>query len=119
MGINLDSLPEELRKKIIDLQNKQVQLQNLRNTHEFLESQNRDTELCIQELEKANPDTTVYKSIGGVLVKSSRDRLLDEKKSLKISTEMRLKSIKQKEERSIQELETIRKSIQADFQKNQ
>ena len=119
MGINLDNVPEELRKKIIDLQNKQVQLQNFRNSHEYLESQNRDTELSIQELEKATSDATVFKSIGGILVKSTRDKLLDEKKSLKVSIEMRLKTIKQKEERSIQELEQIRKSIQSDFQKNQ
>ena len=118
MGMNLDNLPEDLRKKIIELQNLQVQLQNFRNTHEFLESQNRDTELCIQELEKADQDTTVYKSIGGILVKSTRDRLLDEKKSLKVSTEMRLKTIKQKEERSLQTIEQMRKSLQADLQKN-
>ncbi len=119
MGMNLENLPEDIRKKIADLQNIQIQLQNFRNTHEFLESQNRDTELCIQELENADQDTTVYKSIGGILVKSTRDRLLDEKKSLKISTEMRLKTIKQKEERTLQTLEQMKKSLQSEIQHNQ
>ncbi len=116
MGANLDNLPENIKKKIVDLQNLQIQLQNLRNTHDFLKSQQNETELAIEELEKASPDTPVFKSIGGILVKSTRDKLLDEKKSLKISTEMRIKTVKQKEERSIQTLENMRKSLQSDLQ---
>jgi prefoldin beta subunit len=116
MGTNLDNLPEDVKKKIMDLQNLQIQLQNLRNTHEFLENQRRETDLAIEELEKVGPDAVVYKSIGGIMVKSDRDKLLDEKKSLKVSTEMRLKTVKQKEERTIQTLENMRKSIQADLQ---
>ncbi len=116
MGTNLDNLPEDVKKKIMDLQNLQIQLQNLRNTHDFLENQRRETDLAIEELEKVGPDAVVYKSIGGIMVKSERDKLLDEKKSLKVSTEMRLKTVKQKEERSIQTLENMRKSLQADLQ---
>ena len=116
MGTNLDNLPEDVKKKIMDLQNLQIQLQNLRNTHEFLENQRRETDLAIEELEKVGPDAVVYKSIGGIMVKSERDKLLDEKKSLKVSTEMRLKTVKQKEERTIQTLENMRKSLQADLQ---
>ncbi len=116
MGTNLDNLPEDVKKKIMDLQNLQIQLQNLRNTHDFLENQRRETDLAIEELEKVGPDAVVYKSIGGIMVKSERDKLLDEKKSLKVSTEMRLKTVKQKEERSIQTLENMRNSLQADLQ---
>lgn len=116
MGTNLDNLPEEVKKKVMDLQNLQIQIQNLQNQHNYLESQRRETDLAIEELEKVGPDAVVYKSIGGIMVKSERDKLLDEKKSLKVSTEMRLKTVKQKEERSIQTLENMRKSLQADLQ---
>ena len=116
MGTNLDNLPEDVKKKIMDLQNLQIQLQNLRNTHEFLENQRRETDLAIEELEKVGPDAVVYKTIGGIMVKSERDKLLDEKKSLKVSTEMRLKTVNKKEERTIQTLENMRKSLQADLQ---
>ena len=116
MGTNLDNLPEEVKKKIMDLQNLQIQIQNLHNTHDFLENQRRETDLAIEELEKVGSDAVVYKSIGGIMVKSERDKLLDEKKSLKVSTEMRLKTVKQKEERTIQTLENMRKSLQADLQ---
>lgn len=116
MATNLDNLPEAVKKKIMDLQNLQIQIQNLQNQHNYLENQRRETDLAIEELEKVGPDTVVYKSIGGIMVKSERDKLLDEKKSLKVSNEMRLKTVKQKEERSSQTLDTMRKSLQADLQ---
>lgn len=116
MGANIDNLPEPIKKKIMELQNLQISLQNLVNTKEFLSGQLRETEMAVSELEKAEPETIVYKSIGGILIKTQRDSLLDEKKSLKVSTEMRLKTVKQKEERSLQTLETMKKSIQSDLQ---
>jgi prefoldin beta subunit len=81
------------------------------------ESSQRETESAIVELEKIQPEDTVYKTIGGILLKSDRNKLLDEKKSAKISLEMRLKTLKQKEERVKNQLETMSKSLQADFQK--
>ncbi|MCK4370531.1 MAG: prefoldin subunit, partial [Candidatus Lokiarchaeota archaeon] len=82
-----------------------------------IESTFRESELAIEELEKINPEDTVYKTIGGILVKSEKNKLLDEKKSLKVTLEMRLKTLKQKEERVKTQIETMRKSLQADFQK--
>ena len=113
-----ENIPEEMKKKIQDFQNLQILIQNLQNTHNVLETQKREIELAIEELEKVGPDAVVYKAIGGILVKSERDKLLDEKKSQKVSTEMRLKTIKQKEERNLQTLENMRKSLQADFKPN-
>jgi chaperonin cofactor prefoldin len=50
------------------------------------------------------------------MVKSERDRLLDEKKSLKITLEMQSKTLTQKTERTKNSLETLQKSLQADLQ---
>ncbi|MBD3254792.1 MAG: hypothetical protein GF383_06850, partial [Candidatus Lokiarchaeota archaeon] len=58
----------------------------------------------------------VYKSIGGIMVKSEKDKLLEEKKSLKVTLEMRTKTINQKLDRTKTQLENIRKSIQSDLQ---
>ncbi len=114
---NLDNLTEEQKKKIFELN-------NLRQSYEIINSQilqtessQRETESAIAELEKIQPDDTVYKTIGGIFLKSDRNKLLDEKKSQKISLEMRLKTLKQKEERVKNQLETMSKSFQADFQK--
>ena len=115
--INLDNLSEEQKKKIMNLNNVRQSLEFITSQRFQLESNLGDTDLAIEELEKINPEDTVYKAIGGILVKSEKNKLLDEKKSLKVTLEMRLKTLKQKEERVKNQLETMSKSIQADLQK--
>jgi len=116
MSINLNELDEEVRNKVVNLQNLSTTLEHLTQQKLQIDTSLRDTELAIEELEKINPDDTVYKSIGGILVKSEKNTLLDEKKSLKVTLEMRSKTIAQKIDRSKNQLETLRKSIQADLQ---
>ena len=116
MSIDLNSLDEEVRKKVINLQNLSTTMEYLSQQKLQIETSLRDTELAIEELEKINPDDTVYKSIGGILVKSEKNKLLDEKKSLKVTLEMRTKTIAQKLERTKNQIETMRNSIQADLQ---
>ena len=117
MTINLDNLNEEQKQKLLNFNNLQQSFEFLTSQKLQIESTLRETELAIEELEKINPDDTVYKAIGGILVKSEKNKLLDEKKSLKVTLEMRLKTLKQKEERVKTQIETMRKSLQADFQK--
>ncbi|MFW9900939.1 MAG: prefoldin subunit beta [Candidatus Thorarchaeota archaeon] len=117
MTINLDNLNEEQKKKILNLNNLQQSFEFITSQRLQVESTLRETELAIEELEKINPTDTVYKAIGGILVKSEKNKLTDEKKSLKVTLEMRLKTLKQKEERVKTQIETMRKSLQADFEK--
>ena len=117
MTINLDNLNEEQRQKLLNFNNLQQSFEFITSQRLQIESTFRETELAIDELEKINPDDTVYKAIGGILVKSEKNKLLDEKRSLKVTLEMRLKTLKQKEERVKTQIETMRKSLQADFQK--
>ncbi len=116
MTINLDNMDEELKKKVINLQNLQRTLEFITNQKIQIESSLKETELAVEFLEKTADDTTVYKSIGGILVMSEKNRLLDEKKSLKVSLEMRSKTLKTKEDRAKSQLEALKKSIQADLQ---
>ena len=116
MSINLDELDEELKKKVINLQNLSTTMEFLTNQKLQLESASREADIAIEELEKINPEEVVYKSIGGILVKSEKNRLLEEKKSLKTTLEMRLKTIDSKVQRTKGQIESLRKSIQSDLQ---
>ncbi|MFW9988843.1 MAG: prefoldin subunit beta [Candidatus Odinarchaeota archaeon] len=117
MTINIDDLNEEQKKKLVNFNNLKQSLEFISSQRIQFETTLRDAELAIEELEKIESETPVYKAIGGILVKSEKNKLLDEKKSLKVTLEMRLKTLKQKEERVKTQLETMTKSLQADFQK--
>lgn len=117
MTINLDNLDEETKKKIINLQNLQQNLEFITQQKLQMETALNETISAIDILEKANPDDTVYKSIGGILVKSERNKLLDEKRSLRATLEMRIKTLQGKEQRTKSTLETQRKAVQSDLQR--
>jgi prefoldin beta subunit len=117
MTINPDQLSEEQKKKITDLNNMRQNLEYIVSQRLQDESELRFTELAIEELGKIGPEDTVYKAIGTILVKSEKIKLSDEKKSQKVTLEMRIKTLKQKEERLKTQIETITKSLQADLQK--
>jgi prefoldin beta subunit len=115
MTLNFDQLDEETKKKIQNLTALSQSLEFLSQQKIQIDTSLRETELAIEELEKASADTIVYKNIGAVMVKSNRDKLLDEKKSLKITLEMRAKTINQKTERTKSSFETLQKSLQEDL----
>lgn len=114
--MSLDNLTEEQRNKIINYQNLQQTYELIVNQKNQTESRLRETEFVIEELEKVDADTPVFKSIGGVLLKSEKNKLLDEKKSLKVTLEMSLKTLDQKKTRLENQINTLSKSIQADLQ---
>jgi len=118
MSINLNNLDEEQRNKIQNLANLQQTHEIINTQKNQMESHLRETEFAIEELEKTSEDNAVYKSIGGILVKSERNKLLDEKKSLKVTLEMRLKTLDQKKSRLENQITTLTTSIQEDL-KNQ
>ncbi len=106
-----------MKKKIVNLQNLQQSLEFITSQKLQLESTLKETELAIEELTKVGEEDTIYKSIGGILVKSNKDRILDEKKSLRTTLEMRIKTLQGKEQRTRSTLETQRKSVQTEIQK--
>ena len=116
MTINFDQLDEATKKKIQDLNSLSQNLEFLAQQRAQIDNSMREADLAIEELEKSPEDTLVYKNIGGIMVKSDRNRLLDEKKSLKKTLEMRSKTLIQKIERTRGALENMQKSLQNDLQ---
>ncbi|MBD3194648.1 MAG: prefoldin subunit beta [Candidatus Lokiarchaeota archaeon] len=119
MSVNLDSLDEDLRKRIQNLKSLQNNLEFIVSQRIQMESNQGETELAIEELEKVEPEEVVYKSIGGIMVKSNKDKLLAEKKSQNTSLEMRIKTLKQKEERTRSQIKQLSQSLQSDLQQQQ
>ncbi|MHA1196033.1 MAG: prefoldin subunit [Promethearchaeota archaeon] len=116
MAINFDQLDEGTKKKLQDLATLSQNLEFLAQQKAQLETSMREADLAIEELEKSNEDVVVYKNIGGILIKSERNKLLDEKRSLKKMLEMRIKTLDQKMERTKSTLESMQKSLQNIFQ---
>jgi prefoldin beta subunit len=80
-----------------------------------METKVREAELAIEELEKTDPSQQIYKSIGGIMVKSNKEKLLPEKKSEKKSLDMKIKTLKQKEERTRNQIQQLSQTLQQEL----
>lgn len=112
----MENLDEETKKKFQNLTQLGQALELLTQQKRQIDSNIRETELALEELEKASPDTVVYKQIGGIMIKRERNKLLDEKKSDKETLNMRSNTLAQKIERTKSTFENMQKSLQADLQ---
>jgi len=112
----MENLDEETKKKFQNLTQLGQTLELFTQQKLQIDSNIRETELALEELEKASPDTVVYKQIGGIMIKSERNKLLDEKKSDKETLNMRSNTLAQKIEITKSTFENAQKSLQADLQ---
>jgi len=88
-----------MQQQVARLQNTKQQLDFLSQQRAALENSARDMEGAIQELEAAEDDVVVYKSIGGILIKSEKAKLLGELKEQKENTDVRVATLSKQEER--------------------
>lgn len=116
MTINFDLLDEETKKRFQTLAQFGQTLEILTQQKLQIDSNIRETELAIESLTEVTPETPVYKSIGGVMVKSTRDKLLDEKTSNKETLTMQSKTLAQKIERTKSTFEDLQRSLQENLQ---
>lgn len=81
-----------------------------------LELELSETDKALGELEKSTDDTPVYKSVGSILVKSSRQTLLTELKERKELLTTRVTVLGKQEERTRGRLKEIQEKLQERLQ---
>ena len=97
----MKEISPQMQNQIAQYQQLQQQLQVLATQRVQLEAKLREIELTLKELEKIGPETTVYKSIGTILVRADdRESVKKELEDHKETISIRVKSI-QKQEKSL------------------
>lgn len=82
-------LPPQLQDQLQQLQNLQQQLQIAQQQRAQIEFQVRESERALEELSNLSDDAPIYRSVGGLLVKTEgkaavEKRLKDEKETLEV-----------------------------------
>ena len=107
-------IPPMVQEQFAKLQQTQQNFQSILMQKQQLESQKLETEKALEELKKAGDDEAVFKHAGTIMIKSSKNVLLEEleeqmelaktKASLLAKQEERLKVTLQEQETKIQEM---------------
>jgi len=95
----MDSIPEQLRNDIQQLQSLQQQLQSISSQKQQFELQLSEIESALKEIEKAEENTPIYKSIGAMLIKvKNKEDATKELSEQKELLSIRINSLKKQEE---------------------
>jgi prefoldin beta subunit len=109
----MGELPPQVQNMLAQLQQLQQQLQVVVTQKVQLENSLKETENAIQEVEKAGEDATIFKTVGTILVKTSKEDILKELKEKKDTFEIRIKALERQEERLKERLQEMQKKIQS------
>lgn len=104
-------IPPALQQQIKKFQELQMQLNDLRAVITQLEQQIREIDRSLKELEKLQPDNSVYKYVGTILIKTNVEDVKKELIDSKETMELRLKTYNKQFENAKTQLTSLREKI--------
>ncbi|MDH5770061.1 MAG: prefoldin subunit beta [Candidatus Bathyarchaeota archaeon] len=112
MGEGTSSLPPQLREQLLRLQQLQRTMEVVVSQKTQLEFEFSDIERALDELEKMDDKAAVYKSVGSLLVSSSRQKVIDELRDRKEIVNTRVTVLARQEERTRKKLAELQNRLE-------
>ena len=108
-------LPPAVQERLLRLQQLQQTLQQVLTQKQQLEVELLEIDQALTELEKTDENTSIYKSIGSLLIKSGKDTVtkdLEEKKDL---SNMRVSVLTKQENRLRTQVKELQDKLEKDL----
>jgi prefoldin beta subunit len=106
------NLSQQDQNEVAKFQNIQQQLEFMMQQQSTIQHQFAEKESAIKELESAEEDAVVYKSAGGIFIRSTRSDLLNSSKEQKELLKIRLDNLTKQVERINKQYEEQKVKIQ-------
>ncbi len=103
-------MPVSIEKEIVEYQKAEKQLQAVMAQRLQFEMQLKEIENALNELERAKGD--VYKAAGGIMIKTTKEDALKDLNEKKELITVRLKSLKEQEEKLKNNLMRLAKKLE-------
>jgi prefoldin beta subunit len=108
-------LPPQVQQRLLRLQQLQQTLQGVLTQKQQLELELNEVEQALSELEKLTDAAVIYKSIGSLLVKSKRTRVMTDLNERKELLNMRINVLGKQEERLRTQVKDLQEKLQRDL----
>ncbi len=92
-------MPPQVQNQLAQLQQLQQQAQAVMTQKSQIEALTREIDSALKELEKSSDDAIIYKSVGELLFRAEKPKLVEELKERKDMMDLRLKTMAKQEER--------------------
>jgi len=109
---NEKTLQPQLQEQLLRLQQLQQTLQAIISQRQQLEIENSEADRALNELEKIPDNGTVYKSIGSILVKSEKKKLIEGLREQKELATTRITVLKRQQSRAEERAKELQQVIQ-------
>lgn len=113
----VEKLPPELQARLVQLQQLQEQLKLVLAQKQNVEAELKEVDHVLTELSKMSDDVELYKSIGHILVKTSKENLMKELTERKEILELRIKTLEKQEAYLQKQYDELRKKVTQELMK--
>ena len=107
------AVPPQLQEQLQRLQQLQQTLQAVVTQRQQLELENSEIDRALGELEKLPEEAPVYKSIGSILVKTSKTKVVTDLQERKTLYTTRVSILQRQQTRADERIKELQQSIQA------
>jgi prefoldin beta subunit len=115
MSEDISRLPPQVQQRLLRLQQLQQTLQAVLMQKQQLELELTEVEQALSELEKLTDSATIYKSIGSLLVKAEKGKVITELNERKGLLNMRINVLGKQEERLRTQVKDLQTKLQRDL----
>jgi len=109
------TLPPAVQERLLRLQQLQQTLQNVLTQKQQVELELLEVDQALSELEKTTDDGVIYKSVGSLLIKTEKQKVVDELKEKKELSNMRVSVLGKQEERLRAQIKELNEKLQKDL----
>lgn len=108
-----EEMSQQLQDQINRLQQLRTQLQMITQQNQQVELRLKETEEALEELDKTDSKSPIYKSVGSVLIKAKgKGEVIMEMKSMKESLDLRKSTLNKQEGRTREKLNELQSKVQ-------
>jgi len=112
MAIRFEDLPPQVQNQLKQLQQFQQQLELIVQQRLQVDIKLRETENALEELNKVDDATPIYRTVGNLIIKAGRDDVIKSLQEEKESLEVRKKSLENQENRLKEKIDELQKKVQ-------
>ena len=115
MSTDISNLPPHVQQRLLRLQQLQQTFQSIAAQKQQVELELTELEQALTEVQKLEKDATIYKTIGSILVKNDKDKIITDLNERKELLTMRVTVLGKQDERLRSQLKDLQTKLQEDL----
>jgi prefoldin beta subunit len=104
-------IPPQVQNLFAQLQQLKVQIEALGRQKMQVEALLRDAEHALEELEKVDENSVIYKNVGELMIKTGKEPVKEELIEKKETYDLRLKTLERQEERAQKRYQQLQEQL--------